>query len=80
MKSKDIAIIVGVAIVSAIFSYVIAGFVFGGEDSENLSAPIVQTISTDFPVPAADDPYFNSTSLNPTRTINIGETDNNQPF
>lgn len=80
MKTKDIVTIVAVAIVSAIFSYVIAGFIFGSEGSENLEAPIVQPISTDFPVPEENNPYFNKDSLNPTKTINIGETGNQEPF
>jgi hypothetical protein len=78
MKQKDIVTIVAVAIVSAIFSYIVAGLIFGGEESENLTAPIVQPISSDFP--ELDDRYYNAESLNPTKTINIGDTNNNDPF
>lgn len=80
MKQKDIVIIVAVALVSAIFSYVIAGAIFGGEDKENLKAPIVQEISSQFNVPASDDPYINRNSINPTKTITIGEQPVNVPF
>lgn len=72
MKRKDILIIIAVAVVSAIFSYVISNAVFGGTDSSKLlSAPEVQPISADFPQP--DPRYFNKESLNPTRDITIGD-------
>lgn len=80
MKQKDIVIIVAVALVSAIFSYVVAGAVFGSKDKENLKAPIVQPISSQFSIPATDDPYINKNSINPTKTITIGEQPANIPF
>jgi hypothetical protein len=61
-----------VAIVSAIFSYVLAGYIFGGEDAENLEAPIVQEIKAEFTVPEDDSPYYNIKSINPTKVIEIG--------
>lgn len=78
MKQKDIAIIIGVAIVSAIFSYVISSALFGGAEKANLTAPKVEPISADFPQP--DPRYFNTNSLNPTKTITIGDSTNTQPF
>ncbi len=73
MKSKDIMIIIGVAIVSAIFSYVISNAVFGGgnDTAKLLTAPDVQPISAEFPQP--DPKYFNKDSLNPTKNITIGD-------
>lgn len=79
MKSKDIMIIVGVAIVAAIFSYVLAGYIFGGEDSEKLTAPIVQPISAEFPQ-TLDDRFYNPESLNLTQVIIIGEGAKDKPF
>lgn len=78
MKSKDIPIIVGVAIVAAIISYLIAGFAFGGKETENLSAPIIQPISSEFAEP--DQAFFNNNSINPTKDIEIGENNNSTPF
>lgn len=73
MKSKDIVIIIGVAIVSAIFSYVISNAIFGGpsDTSKLLTAPDVQPITAEFPQP--DPRYFNKESLNPTKDIVIGD-------
>ena len=78
MKQKDILIIIGVAIVSAIFSYVISNALFGGGSTANLTAPKVTPISAEFPTP--DERYFNAASLNPTKTITIGDSTNTQPF
>jgi hypothetical protein len=78
VKQKDILIIIGVAIVSAIFSYVVSNALFGGGNIANLTAPKVTPISAEFPTP--DERYFNSGSLNPTKTITIGDSTNTQPF
>jgi hypothetical protein len=78
MKRKDVIIIIGVAIVSAIFSYVLSNALLGGENTANLTAPKVTPISADFPQP--DEKYFNENSLNPTKTITIGDSTNTQPF
>lgn len=73
MKQKDIWVIIGVALVSAIFSYVISNAAFGtsSDTSKLLTAPDVQPISADFPQP--DPKYFNKDSLNPTKNITIGD-------
>ena len=78
MKRKDLAIIVGIAIISGIFSYVLSSYLFGGENSENLTVPKVEPISAEFPQP--DERFYNPDSLNPTKTITIGDTENTQPF
>lgn len=73
MKRKDIMVIVGIAIVSAIFSYVISNALFGTQTDQSklLEAPEVQPISDEFPTP--DPVYFNPQSLNPTKNITIGD-------
>lgn len=78
MKLRDLPIILIIAFISGVFSFVISGLLFGGDDSENLTAPVVRPITADFP--QLDTRYFNEQSLNPTRTITIGESTNEQPF
>lgn len=78
MKPKDIGIIAGVAVVSAIFSYIIAGYIFNGDKSYSLKAPSVEPISAEFKLPS--DKYFNKDSLNPTKDITIGDSSNQKPF
>lgn len=72
MKSKDIAIIVGISVVSAIFSYVLSNALLGGEKAANLEAPKVTPISAEFTQP--DQRYFNKEALNPTKNITIGDS------
>ena len=57
MKQKDIIIIVAIAVISGIFSFAIANFLFGGQKAHKLTAPSVQAISSDFKLP--DSTYFN---------------------
>jgi hypothetical protein len=78
MKQKDILLVVVVAIVAGILSFVIAQFIFGGEKSYKLTAPTVEPISSEFQLP--DETYFNKQSLNPTKNITIGDSTNSAPF
>ncbi|HOR23547.1 hypothetical protein KBB76_01220 [Candidatus Saccharibacteria bacterium] len=78
MKQRDIVIIVAVAIVSGIFSFAIAKFMFGGEKIYKLTAPTVEPISSEFKLP--NEQYFNKQSLNPTKNITIGDSSNTAPF
>ena len=78
MKQKDIVIVVAVAIISGIFSFAIAKFMFGGEKIYKLTAPTVEPISSEFKLP--DEQYFNKYSLNPTKDITIGDSSNATPF
>jgi len=78
MKQKNIAIIVAVAIVSAILSFALATFLFGGKKIYNLKAPTVEPISAEFKLPS--DQYFNNQSLDPTKNITIGDSTNDKPF
>lgn len=78
MKQKDVLVIVTVAIVSGILSFVISSFLFGGSKSYKLTAPKIEPISSEFKLP--DEQYFNKQSLNPTKDITIGDSSNNTPF
>lgn len=74
MKRHDIIIIVAVAVVAGLFSYVISNLLFGGEKVYNLKAPQVEPISAEFITPPAE--YFNNDAINPTVDIEIGDTTN----
>lgn len=78
MKGKDTVIIIAVAAVGAIFSFVVAQFIFGGEKAYKLQAPTVDAITSEFQQPNTK--YFNSSSINPTKDIMIGDSTNNAPF
>jgi len=78
MKQRDIIIIVAVAVIGGLFSYVIANALLGGKKAYKLTAPTVESITSDFPQP--DTAYFNKNSLDPTKNITIGDSTNDQPF
>ena len=78
MKKKDIATIIGAAVVSAIFAMVLSSVLISSSQERNQEAEVVEPITADFPEPS--DKYFNGESINPTQLIRIGEADNPSPF
>ncbi len=77
MKQKDIAVIVVIVFMSAIFSYFLTSALFGSKIGQE-TAEKVQPISANFPEP--DTHYFNSNSYDPTKIITIGKNSNTDPF
>jgi hypothetical protein len=78
MKQKDIALIIVVVLISAIFSIVVSKAVFASPKNRQQKVVVVQPISSDFPMPDSD--YFNPNSLDPTELITIGNSTNPSPF
>lgn len=78
MKQKDILMVVVIAIVAGIFSFILAQLLFGGEKAYKLTAPTVEPISSEFILP--DVTYFNKNALNPTKIIIIGPNNNVVPL
>lgn len=77
MKKKDLILIVAVAIVASIFSFIISNFLITG-GSKQLEAETVQKISSEFQSP--DKNVFNEQAINPTKLIEIGNNNNQKPF
>lgn len=78
MKQKDIALIVMAVGISTILSYYVANTFIAPPKKRSLKVEIVQKISSDFTRPT--DKYFNGNSINPTKTIIIGQDGNPKPF
>lgn len=74
IKRRDIMVIVAVAVVAGIFSFIISRLLFGSGKVYDLTAPKVEPISSEFITPDAK--YFNDDSINPTVDITIGDTTN----
>ena len=82
MKQKDIASLVLVAGVAALFSFVMSRVIFKGA-FEKTKVPVVQALSSDFPQVRGDPNYkviFNEQALDPTQLIQIDNSKNSQPF
>lgn len=77
MKQKDIALIMIVVFVAAFASFFLSGMIF---KSNNLREKVetVEPISAEFKQPS--EKYFNTSSINPTQLIRIGDNKNPQPF
>jgi len=78
MKQKDIALIVVLVAVSGVISFVLSGIVFGKPADRQQKAEVVDVISSDFALPPTE--YFNTNSVNPTQLIEIGNSNNPNPF
>lgn len=77
MKQKDIAIIIIVVVASGILAVLVSKLTIKSADKQQ-QAEIVLAITPDFPAP--DKRFFNSTSIDPTLPIQIGDNTNTDPF
>ncbi len=78
MKQKDIATIIIAVVISAGISFFLSGKVFAPPKARMQNVEVIPSITNDFPTP--DTKYFNSSSIDPTQLIQIGNNNNNNPF
>ena len=78
MKQKDVALILIVVFVSGVVSFIVSGQLFGKPAERRQKAEVVDVITSDFSLP--DSKYFNTSSIDPTQLIQIGDTNNPNPF
>ncbi|HSX43106.1 MAG TPA: hypothetical protein VLF59_03410 [Candidatus Saccharimonadales bacterium] len=78
MKQKDVAIIIVVAFVSGIGSFLISNKLFVSPDNRKQKAEVVDSIDASFQTPSKT--YFNSSSIDPTQTSALGDSSNSDPF
>ena len=78
MKSKDIAVIGIVVIISIVLSVVVSKSLIVPAKNRQQKVEVVPQISTSFPAPSSS--YFNTNSIDPTQLITIGNNNNGNPF
>lgn len=78
MKQKDFALIAVIVFISAIVSLFASKALFNDNKASSKEAEKVTAITSDFPAP--DNRYFNTDSIDPTKTITIQQNDNTNPF
>jgi len=78
MKQKDFALIIVIAFVSAVISFFLSGKLFVTPSNRQQKVEVVDVISPTFNQP--DSKYFNTNSIDPTPTIQVGENNNQNPF
>jgi len=78
MKQKDVALIIVIVAVSGIISFFVSHLVFTSPKDRQQKVEVVEPITTDFSAPSSK--YFNSNSIDPTQTIQIGQGTTPAPF
>ena len=78
MKEKDIALIILIAAISGSISFAASHFLFDNSGVQTQKAALVDAITTDFTSP--DPKFFNSQSINPAKLIEVGNSNNTNPF
>lgn len=78
MKQKDIAVLVAVAIVSAIASLLISKQFFTTAQDRSQKVETIDKITAEFNYP--DKKYFNGQSVNPAQLVQLGQDNNQDPF
>lgn len=78
MKQKDIALIIVIAFISGVLSFMLSGMLFGKPADRQQKAEVVDVITSDFDLPESK--YFNANSIDPTQLIQIGNSNNPNPF
>ena len=78
MKQKDIILISVVVFISAIFSYILSNTFISPTKNRKADVEVVEAISSEFKTPSTK--YFNSSSVDPTKLIQIGDNPNASPF
>ena len=78
MKQRDMVIIGLVVILSAIFSLVVSNLIFATPANRQQQVEVIGPISATFTTPSNQ--YFNSSSIDPTQTIQVVINANQTPF
>jgi hypothetical protein len=83
MHRKDKIVLIGVAIVTGIISLIVANALFSSPTKHDSMGPVVETIPSNLPDIKNDSNYnsfINSKALDPTQPVQIGNTQNKNPF
>jgi hypothetical protein len=78
MKQKDIALIIVIAFISAIISFIASDKIFVTPANRQQEVEVVDVINPKFQIPSSK--YFNSNSIDPTQESQIGSGNNQNPF
>jgi hypothetical protein len=78
MKQKDLVLIIVIAFISGIVSFIVSTKVFVKPANRQQKVEVVDPISSDFQTP--DKRYFNSESIDAAPSAQIGTDNNQNPF
>ncbi len=78
MKQKDIILLIVVAFISGVLAILATKFFIAPPKKRQQKVEVVEAINADFKEP--DKKYFNPSAINPTKVIQIGPSDNQDPI
>lgn len=78
MKRSDIALLILIASISLVVSFLLIKALFGEPQATQTTVEKVEPISAD--LMKAPEKVFNADAINPTVVIQIGDPSNQQPF
>ncbi|HKU19214.1 MAG TPA: hypothetical protein VJP80_08185 [Candidatus Saccharimonadales bacterium] len=78
MKSKDLTLVLVMVFIGAIAAFIVSHFLFGSPSSRQQTAEVVDPITADFATPPQK--YFNTNAVNAAPQIQIGNSNNPNPF
>lgn len=78
MKQKDVALIIVIAFLSAIVSFLISGKLFVTPANRQQKVEVVDVVESSFRQPSSK--YFNKDAIDPTQFVQIGVNNNQNPF
>jgi hypothetical protein len=78
MKQKDLALVLVMIFVGAAVAFAISRWIFASPQNRGQTAEVVDVIGPEFSLPSSR--YFNAESVNPTQLIEIGDSNNPNPF
>jgi hypothetical protein len=78
LKQSDIAMLVLIVAISLIASYLVGDALINTSANREVEVQVISPISDQFTTPSAD--IFVDDFINPTELIEIGNSNNNQPF
>lgn len=78
MKQKDVALIIVIAFISGVVSFLLSSRIFVTPSSRKQTVEVVDVINSSFETPSTK--YFNSSSIDPTQSSTLGTDNNQNPF
>lgn len=78
MKSKDFALVLVMVFIGAVAALIVSHLIFSSPKNRQQTAEAVDPISSQFSPPPAK--YFNSGANNAAPNIQIGDSNNSNPF
>jgi hypothetical protein len=78
IKQSDMAMLVLVISVSLVVSFFVGDALINTPQNRSSEVEVVTPISSEFPAPSID--IFNEDAINPTEVIEIGNSNQEQPF